>query len=86
MAALYNVMRELCGPDWTPTEVWFARRRPADVGPFRKFFQVPLRFDAETFALLFPAQDLTRRLPSVDDQWRRLLQRQIDLLEEPPPR
>ena len=68
LATLYNIMHELCGPDWRPTEVWFAHRRPADVGPFRRFFRVPLRFDAEQYALLFPAGFLKRRLPGIDDE------------------
>jgi AraC-like DNA-binding protein len=79
---MHNIMRELCGPDWRPTEAWFAHRKPADVGPFRRFFRVPLRFDAEQFALLFSAGYLNRRLPIVDDELRSLLQRQIDLLED----
>ena len=68
LATLYNIMHELCGPDWRPTEVWFAHRRPADVGPFRRFFRVPLRFDAEQYALLFSAGFLKRRLPGIDDE------------------
>ncbi len=81
VAVLYNIMRELCGRDWKPTEVWFAHHRPADVAPFREFFRVPLRFDAEQFALVFPAALLKHRLPDVDDQLRRLLQSEIDALE-----
>ena len=81
VAVMHNIMRELCGPDWRPTEAWFAHRKPADVGPFRRFFRVPLRFDAEQFALLFSAGYLNRRLTVVDDELRGLLQRQIDLLE-----
>jgi AraC-like DNA-binding protein len=79
---MQNIMRELCGADWRPIEAWFAHRRPADVGPFRRFFRVPLRFDAEQFALVFPARYLNQRLPIVDDQLHRLLQRQIDVLED----
>jgi AraC-like DNA-binding protein len=82
VAVMYNIMRELCGTEWRPIEAWFAHRQPADVGPFRRFFRVPLRFDAEQFALVFRAGDLNRRLPEIDDELRRLLQRQIDLLEE----
>lgn len=82
VALMHNIMRALCGPDWRPSEAWFAHRRPADVGPFRRFFRVPLRFDAEQFALLFSAGYLSRRLPIADDDLRRLLQRQIDRLED----
>ena len=82
VATLHNIMRELCGPAWRPTEVWFAHRMPADVGPFRRFFRVPLHFDAEHYALLFSAGFL-ERTPARhrDDELRRLLQKQIDALE-----
>ena len=81
VATMHNILRELCGPDWRPTEAWFAHRKPVDVSPFRRFFRVPLRFDAEQFALVFSTRYLKRRLPVIDDELRRLLQRQIDTLE-----
>jgi AraC-like DNA-binding protein len=82
VAVMQNIMRDLCGPDWRPIEAWFAHRKPVDVGPFRRFFRIPLRFDAEQFALLFSAGYLNRRLPAIDGELRSLLQRQIDLLED----
>ncbi|MBK7743926.1 MAG: AraC family transcriptional regulator [Betaproteobacteria bacterium] len=81
IAVYCNILRELCGPDWKPTEVWFAHRRPADVNPFRQFFQVPLRFDAEQFALLFSTDALARRLPIADPQLHELLLHEIDAIE-----
>ncbi len=63
VAVCYNILSELCGSDWKPTEAWFAHRRPADITPFREFFRIPLRFDAEQFALVFPAALLKRPLP-----------------------
>jgi AraC-like DNA-binding protein len=82
VAVMHNIMRDLCGPDWRPTEAWFAHRKPVDVGPFRRFFRIPLRFDAEQFALMFSAGYLNRRLPAIDGELRSLLQTQIDLLED----
>jgi AraC-like DNA-binding protein len=81
VATMQNILRALCDPDWRPTEAWFAHRKPADVGPFRRFFRVPLRFDAEQFALVFSTRHLNRRLPVNDDELRHLLQSQIDTLE-----
>jgi hypothetical protein len=52
VAVIFNIMRELCGPDWKPMEAWFAHRKPEDVEPFRRFFRVLLRFDAERACLL----------------------------------
>jgi len=81
MATMFNVMRTLCGPDWKAAEVRLAHREPEDAGPFRRFFQAPLRFDAEQNALAFSADWLNRRLPDVDSGLRRLLQKQIDAME-----
>lgn len=81
IAVAFNIMRRLCGPGWQASEVLFAHREPPDIGPFRRFFQSPLRFDAEQNALLFPAEWLTRPLAAADPELRRLLQKQIDELE-----
>lgn len=82
VAIAFNILRDLCGPDWMPIEVRFAHREPGDVGPFRRFFQAPLRFDAEQYAVVFSATWLARRLPEMDPDLRRLLQQQIDKLED----
>jgi hypothetical protein len=47
VAIAFNSLQSLCGRDWQPTEVQFAHRKPARIEPFRRFFQAPLRFDAE---------------------------------------
>ncbi len=80
LAILFNIMRELCGPRWTPTEVWSARKKPKDIAPYRKLFKARLRFDAEQDALLFPSTWLTQALPEVHAEVRQLVQKQIDLL------
>ncbi len=81
IAMAFNIMRSLCGSGWKPVEVLFAHRKPADVGPFRRFFRAPLRFDAEQYALVFSATWLTHRVSSADSDLRRLVQKQIDALD-----
>jgi hypothetical protein len=54
MAFAFNGIRELCGV--VPDEVLLARKPPPDVHPYHRLFQVPVRFDAEQTALVFPAQ------------------------------
>ena len=81
IAVLYNIMKELCGTGWRPTEAWFAHGKPADATPFRQFFRIPLRFDAERYALVFHAEYLRRPLPAVDENLHRLLKQQIAMLE-----
>jgi AraC-like DNA-binding protein len=81
VATMFNILRSLCGAQWKPIEILFAHRRPADVGPFRRFFRAPLRFDAEQNAVVFAAHWLERSSPDADPELRRLLQKQIDALE-----
>ena len=81
VAVAFNIMRALCGPDWKPVQVRFAHRKPKDVGPFQRFFRAPLVFDAAANAVVFSADWLNRRLPEIDPELRRLLQKQIDVLE-----
>jgi len=81
LATIFNMMRTLCGPEWKPSEVRFAHRRPDDVQPFRSFFRAPLAFDAERNEVVFAADWLNHRLPLADPELRRLLLKQIDALE-----
>lgn len=52
-ALMFNFLRELCGPDYSPISVSFAHRHPVNTGPFQKFFGAPLVFDAERNGILF---------------------------------
>jgi hypothetical protein len=61
-----NTLAELTGEDWKMTEVRLFRDPPADEEPFRRHFGVPVRFEAEHAAIVFPAADLTRPLPGAD--------------------
>lgn len=81
VAMMVNAMQTLCGTDFQPIEARFAHRKPDDVQPFRKFFKVPLRFDAEHYALVFASDWLDRQVPGNDAELARLLQKQINALE-----
>jgi AraC-like DNA-binding protein len=81
VAMMLNVMRVLSGPGFTPIEARFAHRKPEDVQPFREFFKVPLRFDADHYALVFASDWLDSRVPGADAELQRLLQKQVDALE-----
>lgn len=81
VAIMLNIMRDLCGRDWKPAGVLFAHRKPADPGPYRRFFASPLIFNAEHYAVVFPARLLREALPGADPELLRLLQAQIDALE-----
>jgi AraC-like DNA-binding protein len=81
LASMLNVMRTLCGPGWTPSEVLLARRRPVDDRPYRRIFQAPLTFDARHNALLFSTRWLAHRLPVSDPGLERHLRKHIEGLE-----
>ena len=80
VAVMLNIMRSLCGPDWKPLEARFAHRRPDDVRPFRRFFGVPLTFDAERCALVFESHWLDACVRDADSDLLRLLQDQVNAL------
>jgi AraC-like DNA-binding protein len=81
IAIACNVIRSLCGADWSPTEVLLAGRRPADPRPYRRFFRAPVRFDAEQNALVFPAAVLDQRLPAASPKLQRLLLEEVQRLD-----
>jgi len=71
-----NVIRELCGPEWSPTEVFLPRSRPADEVPYRQYFCCPVRFDAGHAALTFPTALMSRTLPDADPTRKIALERE----------
>jgi AraC-like DNA-binding protein len=77
IAVACNLMRALCGPRWTPSEVQFAHRAPDDQRPYRQFFKAPLRFSSEHTALLFPETWLAHHVSGADPQVRNTLQHGI---------
>lgn len=72
LAALVSFMRELCGVDWSPSAVFLARSAPADVTPYRQYFQAPLHFGSDVCALRFGANWLARPVAGADPRRQRL--------------
>jgi AraC-like DNA-binding protein len=81
LGTMFNIMLALCGPHWKPIEVRFEHRRPPDLAPFHRFFQVPLRFGSDSNSLVFAANWLSHPLPAVEPELDRLLRNQIEALE-----
>jgi AraC-like DNA-binding protein len=77
IAIAFNIMRTLCGVDWLPSEVQFARAKPRDTSPYRRLFRSPLRFDADRTAIVFDRRWLDQPLPGCDAALHRFLQEQI---------
>jgi AraC-like DNA-binding protein len=82
MAWAANEVRDMLGdPHWRPMEVLLPRAAPADIGPYRRHFGCPIRFDADRAAVRVPLCDLDRPLPQADaERKERLLEEAERLL------
>jgi len=80
LAVMFNILRELCGSEWTPIEVHFAHREPDQLQPFRTFFRTTLRFDAEEYALRFSSSWLPRPVAQANAALQQLLQKELDTI------
>lgn len=66
LAALVSFLRELCGDGWCPAAVFLPHSAPADVAPYRQYFQAPLHFDSDVCALRLGAHWLARPVAGAD--------------------
>ena len=82
IAIACNIMRQLCGGDWSPTEVCFSRNAPPDLKPYRRFFKAPVRFNCELNALVFPSSWLNHKIPRADTLLYHHLEREANALHQ----
>jgi AraC-like DNA-binding protein len=85
IAAECNVMRELCGSDWSPSEVRLTRGVPEDITPYRRFFRAPIHFDADRSALVFPSRWLDHPVSSSNPMLHRHLEKEAEILHAEQP-
>ena len=81
VAIIFNILRELCGVEWQPLSAHFAHRKPKDTRPFRQFYKVPLNYDGEKSGILFSASSLHKPVMGSNPEQRRLIQKQVNQLE-----
>ena len=77
MAVSVNALRTLLGGGWNPLEILLPRSAPADLGPYRRHFRAPVRFNQEAATIVLPATDLDQRIAGADPLLRTLLEEQI---------
>jgi AraC-like DNA-binding protein len=65
-ALAVNVMRTLCGADWSAAEVCLPRLVPTDPAPFTRYYGSPIRFGARSATVAFPAGLLDRPVEAAD--------------------
>ena len=61
-----NVVRECCGPGWSPEEVHFEHPAPRDADEHERAFGAPVFFTQPTNALVFRPEILARTMPGCD--------------------
>jgi AraC-like DNA-binding protein len=61
-----NILRALCGRNWSPSEVLLAHSRPGDRTPFDTFFRCQVRFGAVYSGLVFNRRWLEKAPPGAD--------------------
>jgi len=72
MAAARNMLLELAGVP--PDQVFIARRAPNDIAAYKRFFGCAPTFDAQQYAVAFPAALLARPVQGADRELRRKLE------------
>ena len=74
----YALLARLIGPQFEPSEIRLPRRQPADVAPYRAFFQKgPIKFDASEAMIEFPARYLDLPVVGADPALYGFLKRMI---------
>jgi AraC-like DNA-binding protein len=66
VALAFNILQDLCGPEWLPAVVTVASSAPTNLRPCQKFFRAPLCFNSDETALAFESHWLGRPLPPVN--------------------
>jgi AraC-like DNA-binding protein len=82
MAAGANILRDLRGREWSPSEVLLPRAKPADTAPYRRYFQAPVRFGSEYAALRFPEDVLEEAVEGADPAQLRRARVQVDAVRK----
>lgn len=73
LAIAANILRQLCGRDFRLLQVTIRFGAPADASLFRRFFDAPVRFNADRSAITFDARWLALPIPNADPYLRGIL-------------
>jgi AraC-like DNA-binding protein len=73
-----NFIRDLTQDAVKPTEIWFSHSEPANLRPYHKALNVPLRFDQAQTCLILPRAQMDQPLLTADPGLRAHLLAQID--------
>jgi len=71
LAWMFNLLRELCGTGWQPSQVLIPHSKFGDPVHYRNAFKVVPQFDSELCAIRFPALWLDHPVAGADGERRR---------------
>jgi AraC-like DNA-binding protein len=84
LAGAFNVLRELGGASWAPSQVLVAHAKPTESVLYRNLFKCVPRFDCELSALRFPSYWLDLPVEGADPEQRRLALAQVRAVDPEP--
>jgi AraC-like DNA-binding protein len=73
----FNIVRTLCGPQWSATDVQFSFAEPQDAAAIRRFFNVTPRFDQDRSSITFPSHWLAHPPSGADPLLHILMQERV---------
>ena len=82
MAVCCNVIRSVCGENWSPCVVYLQAPNPQDRAVYEQFFGCTVYFNSPHCELVFPAADMDRVNPLSNPQRHKQLQQQALQLHE----
>ncbi len=82
VATMWKVCELISHHQWHPRYICFEFSKPADAAFYRRFFRVPVVFDADFNGVVFAATDLELRLQDSDPFLHQEMRRQARKLEE----
>jgi AraC-like DNA-binding protein len=68
VAIMARICRALLGQNWKPRSVNFTHPAPCDIGPHRRFFGCPVRFNSDFNGIVCTAADLDLPNPAADPE------------------
>jgi len=74
-----NIMRFLCGNNWSPNSQYLIHSAPKDIRPYHQLFRCPIHFSQEMMCMVFDAAALDIKLARSDEQLHDILQQHLGL-------
>jgi AraC-like DNA-binding protein len=81
LGTIHRVICSLFSDDWRPLDVHVAHSAPGNRGYYRHFFRCNVTFDSDFDAILFPASDMDRPIPTAQPQIARYVQSRMETID-----